>query len=186
MTDSQFDQSAPRDVEGDKEPAPELTEEDIFKQVTNQILVALKECKAICNSSGQIKTSKLKEFLDYCAFKMEDQAVYQLQSDLDPTNSGWLDGVALKNLLIEQEISKLQRQDEKEVLDAYVAMGGESDGGGCVDAEKLIKTIKEDFEMTIDIVKLIHEIDTDGSGEIEFDEFKALLNAEADLADAPA
>ena len=70
--------------------------------------------------------------------------------------------------------------DDEEVLDAYIAMGGESDGGGCIDAVKLIKTIKEDFEMTIDIVKLIEEIDLDGSGEIEFDEFKALLNAEAD------
>ena len=56
-------------------------------------------------------------------------------------------------------------------------MGGEPDGGGCVDANMLIKTIKEDFEMTIDIEKLIEEIDEDGSGEIEFDEFKALLTA---------
>ena len=63
-----------------------------------------------------------------------------------------------------------------------MAMGGETDGGGCVDAKKLIKTIKEDFELTIDIVKLIEEIDTDGSGEIEFDEFKALLNADVDAS----
>ena len=31
--------------------------------------------------------------------------------------------------------------------------------------------------MTIDIEKLIEEIDEDGSGEIEFDEFTELLNA---------
>ena len=58
-------------------------------------------------------------------------------------------------------------------------MGGEPDGGGCVDADKLIRTIKEEFEMTIDIEKLIEEIDEDGSGEIEFDEFKALLQSDA-------
>ena len=61
------------------------------------------------------------------------------------------------------------------MLDAYAAMGGEPDGGGCVDAAKLIATIKDEFEMTIDIEALIEEIDEDGSGEIEFDEFKALL-----------
>ena len=33
--------------------------------------------------------------------------------------------------------------------------------------------------MTIDIEKLIEEIDEDGSGEIEFDEFKALLASDA-------
>ena len=32
--------------------------------------------------------------------------------------------------------------------------------------------------MTIDIEKLIQEVDEDGSGEIEFDEFRALLAAE--------
>lgn len=31
--------------------------------------------------------------------------------------------------------------------------------------------------MTIDIVALINEIDEDGSGEIEFDEFKNLLSS---------
>ena len=40
-------------------------------------------------------------------------------------------------------------------MDAYVAMGGDEDGGGSIDAEKLIRIIKEDFEMTIDIEKLI-------------------------------
>ena len=54
-------------------------------------------------------------------------------------------------------------------------MGGDPDGGGCVDADKLIETIKKEFEMTIDIEKLIAEVDEDGSGEIEFDEFKELL-----------
>ena len=33
--------------------------------------------------------------------------------------------------------------------------------------------------MKIDIEKLIDEIDEDGSGEIEFDEFKALLQSDA-------
>jgi len=58
-------------------------------------------------------------------------------------------------------------------------MGGEQDGGGCVDADKLIDTIKREFEMTIDIVALIAEVDEDGSGEIEFDEFKELLAGNA-------
>lgn len=68
--------------------------------------------------------------------------------------------------------------DETEMLQAFVAMGGEPDGEGCVDATQLIRTIKDEFEMTIDIEKLIEEIDEDGSGEIEFDEFKALLQAD--------
>ena len=80
------------------------------------------------------------------------------------------------------------REDAKgtsnaDLLDAYVAMGGDEDGGGCVDAEMLIKTIRDEFEMTIDIEALIAEVDEDGSGEIEFDEFKELLAAGAGAED---
>ena len=67
--------------------------------------------------------------------------------------------------------------NEEDTLDAFVAMGGEKDGGGCIDASKLIQIIKNDFEMTIDIERLIREIDEDGSGEIEYDEFKNLLSS---------
>ena len=62
-------------------------------------------------------------------------------------------------------------------MDAYVAMGGDEDGGGYIDAKRLIRIIKEDFEMTIDIEKLIQDIDEDGSGEIEYDEFRNLLSS---------
>ena len=43
-------------------------------------------------------------------------------------------------------------------------MGGQYDKEGFIDADKLIRIIKEEFEMTIDIVKLIQDIDEDGSG----------------------
>ena len=62
-----------------------------------------------------------------------------------------------------------------ETRHAYVAMGGEEDGGGFVDTSKLIAVIKDDFEMTIDIEALLESIDEDGSGKIEYDEFRNLL-----------
>ena len=44
-----------------------------------------------------------------------------------------------------------------------------------VHKSKLIETLKDDFKMTIDIERLIMEIDTDEKGLIEYDEFKSLL-----------
>lgn len=61
------------------------------------------------------------------------------------------------------------------MIDAYVACGGQADKGGCVKRETMIKIIKHDFGLTIDIEDLINKIDTDGSGEIEFDEFSLML-----------
>ncbi len=52
---------------------------------------------------------------------------------------------------------------------------------GSIDADILIRIIRDEFQMTIDIEGLIkyinnfREIDEDGSGEIEFGEFKTLL-----------
>ena len=40
-------------------------------------------------------------------------------------------------------------------MDAYVAMGGDADLGGAIDADKLIRIIRDEFEMSIDIEKLI-------------------------------
>jgi Ca2+-binding EF-hand superfamily protein len=40
----------------------------------------------------------------------------------------------------------------------------------------LVKIIKQDFGLTIDIEELIAKIDIDQSGEIEFEEFKDLLS----------
>ena len=107
--------------------------------------------------------------------KIEEDDVYRLIAEIDPENTGIICYSDFKMRILDRELSKLKGSDESELLDAYVAMGGEEDGGGCVDAQKLIQTIKEEFEMTIDIEKLIEEVDEDGSGEIEFDEFKDLL-----------
>ena len=133
------------DHEDVEETEPQMTEEEIFASVTEKILNALKDFDLNGAHPGLIKTDQLKDFLEYCSFKMEDQQVYKIASDLDPSQSGFLDGVSLKNLIVQQEIERLMGNDETELLDAYVAMGGEADGGGCVDATKLIKTIKEDF-----------------------------------------
>ena len=67
-------------------------------------------------------------------------------------------------------------EDEKDCLDAYVAMGGNRDRSGCIQSNLLIDVIKNQFEMTIDIEKFIEEVDEDGSGEIEYDEFKKILS----------
>ena len=79
--------------------------------------------------------------------------------------------------LVEEIKRRQNQQNEADTVLAYVAMGGQQDRGGFVDANKLIKIVKDDFEMTIDIEKLIQEIDEDGSGAIEYGEFNTLLNS---------
>ncbi len=61
-------------------------------------------------------------------------------------------------------------------VDAFVACGGNPDKTGHVQRSTLVKIVKDDFGLTIDIEKLIDDIDEDRSGEIEYAEFKQLLS----------
>ena len=103
----------------------------------------------------------------------------------DPENCGGISFATFKQIIVEKRENE-RGTSEEDLLDAFVAMGGEPDGDGAINAEKLISTIKTEFEMTIDIEKLIEEIDEDGSGQIEFDEFTALLQSGAPEGDGDA
>lgn len=75
-----------------------------------------------------------------------------------------------------------ETNEDSDVMDAWVAVGGDRplEGGGkpkgIVDTDKLVKIVKHDFGLTIDIEKLVEQIDLDGSGTVDFDEFRQLLS----------
>ena len=128
---------------------------------------------------GHMETSDLKNALEHLGEKVTEDEVFLMIANADPSNSGQLQYSQFKQLIQEKRENE-GGSTEEELLEAFVAMGGQPDGDGFIDADKLIHTIKNEFEMTIDIENLILEIDEDGSGEIEFDEFKELLGAGGD------
>ena len=64
---------------------------------------------------------------------------------------------------------------------AYVACGGNADKSGHVDRDVISKIIKIDFGLDIDIEKMMDAVDHDGSGEMEFEEFKLLLSGKTQI-----
>ena len=97
-------------------------------------------------------------------------------AEADAENTGKISYNQFKHVITEQKKNQ-GLTNEQDTLDAFVSLGGQEDGGGSIDANLLIQIIRDDFEMTIDIVKLINDIDEDGSGEIEYDEFRNLLSS---------
>ena len=89
--------------------------------------------------------------------------------------SGSIDFAEFLKVIENQKERAENFDDESDMIDAFVACGGMQDKSGCVRREVLVRIIKHDFGLTIDIEELINKIDSDGSGEIEFDEFKELL-----------
>ena len=106
---------------------------------------------------------------------------YELQLDLIRVSNFKYNGLIsfsqFKDLIVSsRKISKTQTKESiDDTKDAFVALGGQSNLDGYVDSERLIRITKE-FQMTIDIESLIKEQDKDGSGKLEFEEFKELLN----------
>ena len=123
---------------------------------------------------GYMSVGDLKNALEYLGETVNEEETFLMISTADPENTGSIQFNQFKDL-VEERREDAGGSSEEELLEAFVAMGGQPDGDGFIDADKLIHTIKNEFEMTIDIEALIQEVDEDGSGEIEFDEFQQLL-----------
>merc|ERR1712012_1154253 len=147
-------------------------EEEAAREERNQIWQCFMQFDH--DQEGVMSMQDLKQALEHLGERVSDTQAFRMISDVDPNTSGHLNFHEFKTLVLTKRENERGSSDA-DLLDAFVAMGGEADGGGCVDADKLISTIKKEFEMTIDIEALINEVDEDGSGEIEFDEFKELL-----------
>ena len=92
-----------------------------------------------------MRSDQMQDVLNHMNLTMSDQEIYKIISDIDPENTGEIPYDKFKGRICHREIERLTGNDEVELLDAFVAMGGDADGGGCVDAKKLIYTIKNEF-----------------------------------------
>lgn len=115
------------------------------------------------DQNGSISTHDIRFALDRLGESISDNDTFRLISRADPENIGSIQFNDFK-LFVQEKREAEKGTSEDDLLDAFVAMGGQPDGDGSIDADKLITTIKRDFEMTIDIENLILKIDEDGSG----------------------
>lgn len=76
----------------------------------------------------------------------------------------------------DQQLTNDYEGDVDEYLDAFVALGGQADKDGFISKEVLVEIIKEEFELTIDMVEYLKGIGGD-SDEINYYQFCVLLDA---------
>jgi len=106
------------------------------------------------DSSGKIDANELRIVLEMMGQKTTEEEIYRMIAEADAENTGEISYAQFKHVIGEQKKNQSATNDE-DTIDAFVAMGGQYDKEGSIDADKLIKIIKQDFEMTIDIEKLI-------------------------------
>lgn len=154
-------------------------EEEESKFTRDEVIAMVQEQFNLVDEDkqGWIHVSQLRGLFERCEISFStDHEYFKLVSDIDAENTGQISYLDFLNTCLKLHNCNIdQEQVEKDTLEAYVAVGGDQDKGGYVNAEFLVDLVKNVFHLTIDIEGLIREIDTDLSGKIEFEEFQSLL-----------
>ncbi|KAF4323316.1 hypothetical protein G195_003637 [Phytophthora kernoviae 00238/432] len=128
------------------------------------------------DGSGTIDKYELSKVLEAMGQKPTDEELFQMIAEVDNDHSGEIEFAEFLQVIEAQKLRAAQFDDESDFIDAFVACGGSPDKTGHVERRMLVQLIKKDFGLPIDIDRMLDELDTDGSGEIEYEEFKALLS----------
>lgn len=103
-----------------------------------------------------------------------DEDVFNMIAEIDVDESGEIE-IEEFMMVVSKAKEKEKRHDETDLLAAFVAIGGNDDATGSVSIQKLLGTIKE-FELAVDLASMLQAVDKDGSGRIDFQEFRLLLS----------
>lgn len=125
--------------------------------------------------SGTIETWELKKVLEAMGQKPTEQEILNMISEVDDNDSNSIDFSEFLQVVSNQKLEASNSSQDKDIVDAWIAVGGGKEGEGYVNSQLLVKIIKEDFGLNVDIEKLLRQIDTSGDGRVDFGEFKALF-----------
>eukprot|EP00605_Chrysophyceae_sp_TOSAG23-4_P001910 GSChrysophyteH1.ASY1.ANO1.2108.1 assembled CDS len=128
------------------------------------------------NDGATIDLWGLRNVLEAMGQNPSEADVFNMIIEADEDNTGSINFAEFLHIMEQQKLRALNVDKHSDLMDAYIACGGDEDLGGCVKRETLVHIVKEEFGLPIDIEELINRIDADGSGEIEFDEFEELLS----------
>ena len=120
------------DSEGESEKKEVKDDEEIAKEIEEKCWEAFLAFDK--TGSGQINSADIKYVLEMMNVKMSESEMFKMISELDPDNTGIIAYSEFKIIILDREMERIKGSDESELLDAFVAMGGEADGEGCIDA----------------------------------------------------
>jgi len=159
------------------EPVPEgeeeEEEEDTFQLSDDQsadFRDAFKKFDAA--GEGEIPTSELGTVMKMLGHKLNEEELEECIQMVDSDGGGSVD---IDEFLELMRVKTKEAQDQAEVKEAFRML--DKDGKGEIHTD-VIKDILRQLDDTLtegDLTDLIAEIDADGSGWVDYDEFKALM-----------
>eukprot|EP00899_Mesostigma_viride_P014781 jgi/Mesvir1/23303/Mv20999-RA.1 len=127
------------------------------------------------DGSGSVDIWELRGLMHALGQDLSGDELVQLLRLVDGNGSGVLEFPEFLTLMARHESRLLDdTTHEKETLEAFIAMGGNPDKTGEVDGRKISRAA-QDFQLSINVEQILRELDTDGSGYIDYDEFRSLF-----------
>ncbi|KAF5306957.1 hypothetical protein FQA39_LY00187 [Lamprigera yunnana] len=128
--------------------------------------------------SGFIETIKISTILNSMGHLFDDKELQSLINENDPNNIGTVnfDGfVNIASHFLEEENSESTTQELKEAFRLY-----DREGNGYITTGTLKEILKalDDKLTNRELDGIIAEIDTDGSGTVDFDEFMEMMTGD--------
>ena len=103
------------------------------------------------NGNGQISMYDLETALQRLDLHYEEFELCKLISELDAKNIGIIKFEQILEIYRKKRQSEVYGENDEVTLDAYTAIGGPADKSGHIDGQVLVRIIKEEFELPIDI-----------------------------------
>ena len=140
----------------------------------------VKKCKEAfdafdLDNSHFIEINEQKFALEEMGHKPSEEELYKMMNEVDIEGKNEMSFDDFVKIIVKQKNIK-EEKEEQDILDAFVAQGGNYDKSGELDVDQVKKIILEEFQMTIDLNKLQMEIDSDGNNTIDYNEFKDQLS----------
>ena len=121
---------------------------------------------------GTIDPKELKAAMQSLGFEAKNQTIYQMISDIDKDKSGSIDFEEFLDMMTAKMSDKDSREDIQKVFNLF-----DDDQTGKISLRNLKRVAKELGETMSDaeLLEMIERADTDTDGEINFDEFYAIM-----------
>lgn len=132
------------------------------------------------DNSGFISQEELKDALFTLGMNVSDKQLARIMMKFDQNNDGVIDIeeflVMVNKIGLIKARNDLSENNEEEenVLCAFIALGGSPDKSGQVSTKKLAGLV-ESFGLELDVATLLLDLDEDGDGTVDFQEFEALF-----------
>ncbi|KAG2425323.1 hypothetical protein HXX76_013738 [Chlamydomonas incerta] len=127
------------------------------------------------DGSGTIDTKELRTALSALGQNPSEEDMFVMISQVDQDGSRCIEFKEFVRVIQINKQMSAKDADEVDTLDAFVALGGNLDKTGRISIDKL-RAICEEFELTVNVDRLVKDADRDLNGFLSYDEFRALLS----------